>query len=124
MFGFFFPDSLYLQRVLRYDAVATVGMGVSFPSVMMFAMSDATGANSGLVSGLVNTTAQVGGAFGLAILATAAAARSHSEPASGTRELAALGAGYHFAFGVAAACMVTAGIVAATVLQPEARRRA
>ncbi len=136
MFGFFFLDSLYLRRVLSYGAVATslngnylitifpamvllgVGMGVSFPSLMMFAMSDSDSSNSGLISGLINTTCQVGGAFGLAILATAAAARTQSALAGGASMVAGLSAGYHLAFGVAAICMALATIIAATVLVP------
>jgi EmrB/QacA subfamily drug resistance transporter len=77
-----------------------VGMGVAFPSLMLFAMSTASSADSGLISGLIQTTAQVGGAFGLAILATIAAV-----------------SGYQMAFGIAAAALVAACIVAGTVLQ-------
>jgi EmrB/QacA subfamily drug resistance transporter len=184
MFGFFFLDSLYLRRVLRYDAVATGlaflpitvtigalslgpsarlttrfgpravviagvglaavglaifaiapldaryvstilpamlllggGMGVAFPSVMMFAMSSATSSDSGLTSGLINTTAQVGGAFGLAILATVSASRTQDVLASGAGSAAALAAGYHLAFGISACFLVVAGIIAATVLE-------
>ena len=96
-----------------------VGMGVSFPSVMMFAMASATSTDSGMISGLINTTAQVGGAFGVAILATLSASRTASVLASGASNSAASAAGYHPAFGIAACCLVVAGIVAATVLQTE-----
>jgi hypothetical protein len=70
-----------------------------------------------LISGLVNTTAQVGGAFGLAILATLAESRTHDLLATGVGEAAALAAGYHLAFGIGAVCLVLALIVSAIVLQ-------
>jgi EmrB/QacA subfamily drug resistance transporter len=184
MFGFFFLDTLYLRRVLGYNAIRTglaflpvtiaigalslgwsaqlstrfgaravviggivlsaaglavfaiaplnaayvttifpamlligLGMGAAFPSLMMFAMSGATSSDAGLISGLINTTAQVGGAFGLAVLATISAWRTHDVLASGAGNAAALAAGYHLAFGICAVCLVAAGIIAATVLE-------
>ena len=95
-----------------------LGMGISFPPLMMFAMSDSNESNSGLVSGILNTTAQVGGAFGLAILATAAASRTRAMLAHGATSIGALGDGYHFSFMIATGCLVLAAIVAATVLVP------
>jgi len=80
-----------------------IGVGVAFPSLMMFAMSTATDRDSGLISGLVQTTAQVGGAFGLAILATIAAV---------TKD--------RIAFGIAAGCLALAAVFAGTVLQSPA----
>lgn len=109
----------YATTILPAMVLLGVGMGVSFPSVMMFAMSGATAGDSGLTSGLVNTTAQVGGAFGLAILATLSASRTRDVLVTGASSNAALAAGYHLAFAVAAGCLVVAAIVAATVLQPE-----
>ena len=53
-----------------------IGAGLAFPSLMTLAMSGATPEDAGLASGLVNTTAQVGGALGLAVLATVSATRS------------------------------------------------
>ena len=52
------------------------GAGVAFPALMTLAMSGATPSDAGLASGLVNTTVQVGGALGLAVLATLSATRS------------------------------------------------
>ena len=95
------------------------GLGMAFPSVMLFAMADATGSNSGLISGLINTTAQVGGAFGLAVLATLAAFRTHVALGTGASTIAALSSGYHLAFGVAAALVGLAVVVSATLLQPD-----
>ena len=55
-----------------------IGAGLAFPSLMTLAMSGATPEDSGLASGLVNTTQQVGGALGLAVLATLATTRSNT----------------------------------------------
>jgi EmrB/QacA subfamily drug resistance transporter len=110
-------DGAYFTTILPAMVLLGVGMGVAFPSMMMFAMSSATPSDSGLISGLVNTTAQVGGAFGLAILATLAESRTHDLLATGVGEAAALAAGYHLAFGIGAVCLVLALIVSAIVLQ-------
>jgi hypothetical protein len=72
---------------------------------------------AGLASGLVNTTAQVGGALGLAVLATLASTRSEHLLAGGEPRAAALTGGYHVAFVVGAALMVAALAVAAFVLE-------
>ena len=115
----------YLVTIFPAMLLLGVGMGISFPSLMLIAMSDSDSSNSGLISGLVNTTAQVGGAFGLAILATVAASRTHAALAGGAKNVAALSAGYHMAFGVAAVCLLVAAVVAATVLEPlEKKERA
>jgi hypothetical protein len=69
-----------------------------------------------LASGLLNTSGQVGGAIGLAVLATAAAARSAALGASGSADLAAVAGGYHAAWLVSAGIvLVTLGITAATL---------
>jgi hypothetical protein len=81
-------------------------------------MSGATPNDAGLASGLVNTTAQVGGALGLAVLATLSASRSTTLLADGHSEAAALTGGYHLAFWIAAALVGAAILVALTVLQP------
>ncbi len=113
-------DGAYATTILPAMLLLGVGMGVTFPSLMMFAMSSATASDSGLTSGLINTTAQAGGAFGLAILATLAAARTHDLLAAGARNEAALAGGYHLAFGIGAACLTVAVVIAATVLQTPA----
>jgi hypothetical protein len=82
-------------------------------------MSGATPADAGLASGLVNTTAQVGGALGLAVLATLSASHTNKLLARGESTAAALTGGYHLAFWIAAALVVAGIAVALTVVQPQ-----
>ena len=79
-----------------------VAGGLTLPAVTTLAMAGATDTDAGLASGLANTTQQVGGAVGLAALATLAAARSDGLRAAGWAETAALAGGYRTAFAVAA----------------------
>jgi hypothetical protein len=87
---------------------------------MTLAMSGATPSDSGVVSGLVNTTQQVGGALGLAVLATLAASHTDSQLADGATNASALTSGYEFAFIVAALITVGAIVLTATLLRSEA----
>jgi len=78
-----------------------IGMGVSFPCVMDFAMSMATPADAGLISGLSNTSSEVGGALGLAVLAAVAAAYSND----------------HVVFGVCTVCLLIGAVISALALR-------
>jgi hypothetical protein len=111
-------DARYLVDVLPAMLLIGIGAGLSFPSLMTLAMSGATPGDSGLASGLVNTTQQVGGALGLAVLATLSTTRTHHLLAGGDATQSALTSGYHLAFVVSAALLVSAVAIAATVLQP------
>jgi len=82
---------------------------------MMLAMSGATPSDAGLASGLVNTTAQVGGAIGLAVLATVSAERTQSLLAGGDSQAAALTGGFHVAYLIGAA-LAFVGIAAAVLV--------
>jgi EmrB/QacA subfamily drug resistance transporter len=108
----------YLVDVLPVMVLLGTGAGLSFPSLMTLAMSGATPEDSGLASGLVNTTLQVGGALGLAVLATLATTRTESLVADGGSTAASLTGGYHLAFIVGAALVAGAIAVAVTVLRP------
>jgi EmrB/QacA subfamily drug resistance transporter len=107
-------DGRYVTDVLPAMLLLGAGAGVSFPSLMGLAMSSATPADSGLLSGLVNTTQQVGAALGLAVLATLATSRSDTLLAAGDAQAAALTGGYTLAFGIATG-FVLAGLVIAVV---------
>ena len=113
-------DGTYVVDVLPTMLLLGVGAGLSFPSLMTLAMSGATQSDSGLSSGLVNTSLQVGGALGLAVLATLSSTRSENLLADGQGRAEALTGGYHLAFIVAAGLVTVAVIVATTVLQPNA----
>jgi EmrB/QacA subfamily drug resistance transporter len=112
-------DGSYVRHVLAPMILFGLGAGLSFPALMTLAMSGATKEDAGLASGLVNTSAQVGGAPGLAVLATLSATRSESLIDGGTSTAAALTSGYHLAFLIGAALVVAAIVVAVTVIQPE-----
>jgi EmrB/QacA subfamily drug resistance transporter len=114
-------DGAYLTDVLPPMILIGVGIGVSFPSLMSLAMSGATQEDAGLASGLVNTTAQVGGALGLAVLATLSATRSEDLMASGTNTASALTSGYHLAFLIGAALIAAAVAVGLAVLEGDGR---
>ena len=111
-------DGSYVANVLPPLVLLGIGIGVSFPSLMTIAMSGATREDAGLASGLVNTTAQVGGALGLAVLATLSTTRSNNLIAEGQSKAAALTSGYHLAFLIGAILLAAAFVVGITVLQP------
>jgi EmrB/QacA subfamily drug resistance transporter len=112
-------DGNYVRDVLPVLVLLGTGIGICFPALMTIAMSGATRADAGLASGLVNTSAQVGGALGLAVLATLSTSRSDSLEAAGHSTASALTSGYHLAFWVAAGLVLAAIAVAAIVIQPE-----
>jgi MFS family permease len=95
-----------------------LGAGTAFPALMNLAMSGATPQDAGLASGLVNTTAQIGGALGLAVLATLSTSRGNALIASGHPIASALTAGYHLAFWVAAALVGCALAVVLAAVEP------
>jgi EmrB/QacA subfamily drug resistance transporter len=112
-------DGDYLVDVLPVLILLGLGIGICFPALMTIAMSGATRADAGLASGLVNTSAQVGGALGLAVLATISTSRSDDLIAAGQSTTSALTSGYHLAFWIAAGLVVAAIGVALWVIQPE-----
>ena len=117
-------DASYAVDILPSMILMGLGTGLAFPSLMTLAMSGATHEDAGLASGLVNTSMQVGGAIGLAVLATLATDRTAGLAADGESTAAALNGGYHLAYLVGAALVVVAIAVAATVLKPPAMEQA
>jgi predicted MFS family arabinose efflux permease len=112
-------DGTFAADILPPMLLAGLGIGTSFPSLMTLAMSGATPQDSGLASGLVNTSAQVGGAVGLAVLATLATQRTDGLLDEGTAHAAALNSGFHLAYLVGAALVAVALAIAVFVLRTE-----
>jgi MFS family permease len=117
-----------LTRVSGHERFATgllpvlvllgIGAGLALPAVMTLVMSVVSAEDSGVISGLANTTQQVGGALGVAVAATLATWRTSLLLAEGRPAGPALTAGYHLAFGVGAALVVAALAVAVAFLRP------
>jgi EmrB/QacA subfamily drug resistance transporter len=114
----------YLTDVLPAGLLIGAGVGVSFAALMTLAMSGVSPSEAGLASGLVNTTAQVGGALGLAVLATLAATRTSHLLAHGASAHAALTSGYRLGFVVGAALVLAGIVIALVVLRPAVREAA
>jgi EmrB/QacA subfamily drug resistance transporter len=114
----------YLADVLPSGLVLGLGVGCAFPALMTMAMSSAAPEDAGLTSGLINTAAQVGGAIGLAVLASLSASHSQALRHRGVSPAAALTGGYHVAFLVATALVLAAVAVLATTLALESRAAA
>ena len=112
----------YVRDWLLLIVLLGVGVGLSFPALTMLAMSGATPSDAGLASGLINTTGQVGGALGLAVLATLASNRTVALLAEGQSTVSALSGGYHLAWAIGAGLVVVMIVLAATVLKSETAR--
>ena len=106
--GFGPTNEIYAIHLLVPLALLGLGGGLSFPALTIIAMADARPSDAGLASGLLNTTGQVGGALGLAVLATLAGARTLSLLHDGAGIAAALAGGYHLAWLVGAGTVVIA----------------
>jgi EmrB/QacA subfamily drug resistance transporter len=114
------PDGNYLGQVLPGGFLAAVGMGMSLVPGTIVAVQGVPPAQSGLASGLINTSRLTGGALGLAALTTLATSHTNSEIASGVGQLPALTDGYQLAFAVGAIVCVLGALMAATLIrQPQ-----
>jgi EmrB/QacA subfamily drug resistance transporter len=110
-------DANYVFDLLPSMILIGLGAGLGFPSLMTLAMSGTTESDSGLASGLVNTSVQVGGAIGLATLATFGTERTEALLADGEPAAEALNAGYHLAYLIGAGLVLVAIAVAFTTLR-------
>jgi EmrB/QacA subfamily drug resistance transporter len=108
----------YVGDLLPAMVLVGIGAGLSFPALMTLAMSSAHPTDAGLASGLVNTTQQVGGALGLAVLATISSSHTASLVHGGTASASALTAGYHLAWVIGTGLLVAALATALAVLRP------
>jgi hypothetical protein len=100
----------------------TIGGGIAFNPLVLAAMHGVDPKDSGLASGLVNTSSMMGGALGLAILASAAAARMRKLSLSGADALVALNGGYHVAFAIGSVLAVAAAALGLVWLPATIRR--
>jgi EmrB/QacA subfamily drug resistance transporter len=107
----------YALHILPAMLMMGAGAGLAFPVLMTVAMAGVDADDAGLASGLVNTTAQVGGALGLAVLATVAAGRTSALTARGEKTDSALTGGYHLAFWISDALVAVAIVVTATLVR-------
>src|SRR3954468_20872431 len=112
-------DGNYVTDLFPTMICFGIGAGVAFPALMMLAMSGATPSDAGLASGLVNTAGQVGGAIGLALLATVSAERTQTLLAGGKSALEALNGGYHLAYLIGASLTLVAIAAAVTILREQ-----
>ena len=113
-------DGSFAVDVLPSMLLLGFGAGMAFNPMLLAAMSGVEQSEAGLASGIVNTSFMMGGALGLAVLASLAASRSDSLLASGDGSLVALNGGYHAAFLVAAVFAVAAAVVSAVFLRTAA----
>jgi EmrB/QacA subfamily drug resistance transporter len=111
-------DGTYWVDVFAPTTLIGLGAGVAFPSLMQLSMTGVEMQDMGMASGLVNSTVQVGGAIGLAVLATLSASRTADLGAAGETAASALNGGYHVAFLVGAALVAGALVTALTLLRP------
>jgi EmrB/QacA subfamily drug resistance transporter len=108
-------DGTFVMDVLPSMIILGIGVGMAMNPVLIAAMSDVEPSEAGLASGVVNTAFMMGGALGLAVLASLAAWRTGN--LGGPGNVSALNGGYHLAFLVGAAFAVVATVVASTLLR-------
>jgi len=110
-------DGNFVVDVLPGMVLQGFGAGIAFNPILLAAMSDVEPREAGLASGVVNTSFMMGGALGLAVLASLAVSRTDSLLASGDGQLAALTGGYHLGFLVGAVFVAVAATLGALVLR-------
>jgi EmrB/QacA subfamily drug resistance transporter len=109
------PEGSYVTELLPAVIVLSIGMGTTFVPLTLLATTNVDEHDAGLASGLFNTSQQVGGALGLAILSTFATSRTENQLGDGIAPAQALVDGYHLAFLIGAVFMVV-GVAAITLL--------
>ena len=110
-------DGNFVVDVLPSMILLGLGAGMAFNPVLLAAMSDVEPSEAGLASGVVNTSFMMGGALGLAVLASLAASRTDTLLGSGEDQAAALTGGYHVAFLVGAIFAGSAALIGGLLLR-------
>jgi EmrB/QacA subfamily drug resistance transporter len=113
-------DGSFAIDVLPSMILLGIGAGMAFNPVLLAAMSDVSPNEAGLASGIVNTSFMMGGALGLAVLASLAASRTDTLLSSGESHLAALTGGYHLAFLAGGIFALSAAVLGGTLLRAQA----
>ena len=113
-------DGTFVVDVLPSMVLLGFGAGMAFNPLLLAAMGDVPQEEAGLASGVVNTAFMMGGALGLAVLASLAAARTDTLAEAGGSELEALTGGYHAAFLVGAIFAAGAAALGGLLLRPAA----
>ena len=108
-------DGTYVANLLPGFLIIALGMALCFVPISIAALAGVSRAEAGIASGLINTSQQIGGAVGIALLSTVAITRTENEFAAGTARPEALTSGFQLAFWVGAAIAIV-GVVAALVL--------
>jgi MFS family permease len=114
----------YWIRVFPSMILLGIGAGIAFNPVLLAAMNDVAPHESGIASGIVNTSFMMGGALGLAILASLAASRTSMLLSKGSETTAALLSGYHLAFFVGASFAFIAALLSALLLKTRGQTHA
>jgi MFS family permease len=110
-------DGSFSLHVLPGMVLLGLGGGIAFNPMLMVAMGEVKESDSGLASGLVNTAFMMGGALGLAVLASAAQARTLALTASGAAPTVALNGGYQLAFALGGVCSLLGAVLALALLK-------
>lgn len=110
-------EGTFVAHVLPGMVLLGLGAGVAFNPVLLAAMSDVAPSESGLASGVVNTAFMMGGALGLAVLASLAAAQTAHLAGTGAAAVAALNGGYRLAFTLGAGFAALAAVLAGLLLR-------
>jgi len=116
------PNGSYLSDILFPSLLAAIGLGLAFVSMTVAAVSGVEPHETGLASGLINTSQQVGGALGLAILASVANGTTGDAVATGTPMPVALTQGFQDAFLVGAGFAILGAILAAVLVSSRSSR--
>jgi EmrB/QacA subfamily drug resistance transporter len=112
------PSGTYAASVLPGGLLGAFGLGLSLVPATIVAVQGVPARESGLASGVLNTSRFVGAAIGLAVLSTLAISHTHSELASGTASARALTDGFQLQFGVGALLCLAGAVAAAVMLRP------
>jgi predicted MFS family arabinose efflux permease len=115
------PGDSYIATVLPGGVLGAGGLGLALVPATIAAVQGISAAQSGLASGLLNTSRLVGGALGLAVLSTIADSHTSSQLAHGAASLGALTSGYQLALGIGALISLLGAFLTVLLLRPSAQ---